>query len=137
MAFKKLTTDERNYWSSRVERVFTEYKRKVADTIDIKQTQFEEIKEEYYAELDRRFKNACSDINEHNFQNERLIIYTPSLKDLGRDESYNRCMKIKEICKPMKERKDRVLLTISNCKSQEEFDEIVNFVKECRTYESV
>lgn len=137
MAFKKLTKDEKAYWSSRVEAVFSSYKRKIADTIDIKQNTLEDVKEEYFAEVRRRFEEELESISEGNFQGYYLRVYAPTLKDLGKDESYNRCMKIKEICKPMKERKDRVLLTISNCKSQEEFDEIVNFVKECRAYESV
>ena len=135
MAFKKLTSDERNYWSSRVEKVFGLYKNKVADTIDIKQTSFDEVKEEYFEELMKRFKKECDSIDEDNFNGYRISFYAPTLKELGRDESYNRCMKIKEICRPMKERKDRVLLMINNCQTQEEFDEIIDFVKECRDYD--
>ena len=135
MAFKKLTTDERNYWSSRVEKVFSQYKNKVADSIDLKQTTFDEVKEEYFAELMERFKKECEDIDEDNFNGYRISFYGPTLKELGRDESYNRCMKIKEICRPMKERKDKILLMINNCQTQEEFDDIIDFVKECRDYD--
>ena len=134
MTFKKLTTDERNYWSSRVEKVFVQYKNKVADSIDIKQTSFEEVKEEYLAELEKRFKAECESLNESNFDGARIYFYAPTLKELGKDESYNRCMKIKEICRPMKERKDKILLMIGNCKTQDEFDDIIDFVKECRDY---
>ena len=136
MAFKKLTTDERNYWSSRVEKVFVQYKNKVADSIDIKQTSFEDVKEEYFAELMERFKKECDTLTESNFNGARIYLCAPTLKELGKDESYNRCMKIKEICRPMKERKDKILLMISNCQTQEEFDEIIDFVKECRDYVS-
>lgn len=135
MAFKKLTTDERNYWSSRVEKVFSQYKNKVADSIDLKQTTFEEVKEEYFEELMKRFKKECEDIDESDFNGYRISFYAPTLKELGRDESYNRCMKIKEICRPMKERKDKILLMINNCQTQEEFDDIIDFVKECRDYD--
>ena len=135
MAFKKLTTDERNYWSSRVEKVFSQYKNKVADSIDLKQTTFDEVKEEYFEELMKRFKKECDSIDEDNFNGFRISFHAPTLKELGRDESYNRCMKIKEICRPMKERKDRILLMINNCQTQEEFDDIIDFVKECRDYD--
>lgn len=136
MAFKKLTNDEKNYWTSRVDKVFNRYKNKVAESIDLKQTTFEEVKEEYFTELAKRFAAECDNINDKYFEGVRITIYAPTLKQLGRDESYNRCMKIKEICRPMKERKDKILLMINSCKSQEEFDEIVDFVKECRSYES-
>lgn len=135
MAFKKLTKDEREYWTARVNRVFGQYKSKISESIDIKQTTLADVHEEYMAECRHRFEEALTRVNQDNFEGKSITIYAPTLKDLGRDESYNRCMKIKEICKPMKARKDEVLFIIGKCSSQEDFDKIINFVKECRDYE--
>lgn len=134
MTFKKLTKDEKNYWSSRVNSVFGDYKKKVADSIDIKQNTLEDVREEYMAEVRRRFEEELMNINQSNFESYFFRFYAPSLKTLGKDESYNRCMKIREVCEPMKVRKDKMILLVNECSSQEEFDEIIDFVKECRDY---
>ena len=106
MAFKRLTVDERNYWRNRVNEVYSKYKKRIADSINITQTSFDDVKELYMEVIKERFEKEVSQINEHNFEGYYISISAPTLKSLGKDNSHERCMKIKQACKQMKDAKD-------------------------------
>lgn len=131
MAFKRLTVDEKNYWRLRVNEVYSKYKKRIADSINITQTSFDDVKELYMEVIKEQFEKEVSKINEHNFEGYLISFSAPTLKSLGKDNSYDRCMEIKRACKQMKDAKDDTILLIDTCNCQEDLDRIVKFVKEC------
>lgn len=118
------------YWESRLNDSYYQLKSKVTDAFQEDEISFEKVKDEFREKALKKFTERLDSLKDDRAFSESVFISMPSKQEFFVLTPEERCVKIREICKPYAEKRDKMRELLISKPSDEEFKQITDYVKE-------